>query len=274
MKKGLLIITAVLIGFIIASCSKLESNIEPASTVNIHKEGINDAASNEFHGKIIKENNYNMEQCRQCHGGTFSGGYVEKSCLGCHSFPGGPEACNTCHGIFANPMRIAPPSDLSNNFESTFAGVGAHVSHLYENSSGKKVECYECHTVPKKLSDGGHIDPDMKAEIVWGDLAKLRVSGVDPAILPEYNFSTATCRNVYCHGFFKNGNLTNAVSWTGKAECGSCHGDPVTKNPLPGGTHPANVNCQNCHSKVVQGSGSALTFKNIDLHINGTIDFN
>ena len=44
-----------------------------------------------------------MKQCQQCHGSNYNGGTAQSSCYnsGCHNTPGGPEACNTCHGDFA-----------------------------------------------------------------------------------------------------------------------------------------------------------------------------
>src|SRR6185369_3590667 len=69
--------------------------------------------------------------------------------------------------------------------------------------------------------------------------------------------------STYCHGNFKNGNTTNAPSWTGgvaQAGCTSCHGSPPT------GTHPVNTACASCHS------GYTATTVNAATHLNGIVD--
>ncbi len=115
------------------------------STINVHKEGILNPSSPDFHGKFLANNGWNLPNCKQCHGSNYGGGSISTSCLSCHNQPNGPEACNTCHGDFNNPSRIAPPQDLFGNTNTTAKGVGAHDKHLYSNSIGKSVECESCH---------------------------------------------------------------------------------------------------------------------------------
>jgi len=273
MKKVFLILTVTVLGLFLAGCSDLQTSIEQPGSLSIHKEGISKQDSPDFHGKVIRNAGWNMDACHSCHAKDYSGGTAKKSCLTCHSQTSGPEACNTCHGNFAYVNRPAPPRDLSNNTLKTFPGVGAHTAHLYENISGATVACNQCHIVPSTLKSPGHIGADGKAEIVWGDLAKLRGDGVNPNLLPVYDSTAYTCSNTYCHGYFKNGNLTNAVKWTEKADCGTCHGNATTKNPLPGGTHPQASSCQSCHSKTVQMVNGVLTVKK-EFHINGINEIN
>ena len=274
MKKVILIFT-LCFAFIYFGCSELESDLGTPKTKEIHPEGINVTSSPDFHGKLIRKLNWDMNSCQTCHGKHYDGGTVQKSCVGCHSFPGGPEACNTCHGSMSEAHRTAPPRDISGKVEHIYAGVGAHNSHLYESSLSHAVECKECHTIPANYKSVGHIDTlnSGKAEIVFGVLASKRVEGVDPNILPAYSYSDNSCSNVYCHGYFKNGNVNNKVKWTSKIKCGSCHGNEALENPLPGGTHPQVANCQQCHSKTVKIENNKYIL-NKNFHINGEINFN
>jgi len=243
------------------------------SGIGVHKDGMLDPNSVNFHGKFIASKNWDLAECSQCHSANYSGGLVSASCLTCHTQTNGPEACNTCHGVFDDPSKIAP-------------NVGAHYAHLYENELGKQVDCNQCHTVPNSFAAAGHIDSQNGAEIVFGSLAKLKTNSPGaysqtptlPEFVPNpsYNSSTGTCSNVYCHGYFKNGNTTNAVSFGGGSSvvnCGSCHGNPTTGNPLPGGSHPAVQNCSFCHGDVVSVSGSTYTIIDMSKHINGKLNF-
>lgn len=272
MKKKLSALVLLFSILYLTGCSDLQTDIVKPEGVNIHPVGFESSDSPNFHGKDIRNRKWDMDECKACHGKHFTGGTVGKSCVKCHIYPAGPEACNTCHGVFADAGKTSPPRDLKNNSNYSFVGVGAHTKHLYDNTFGQAVECKECHIVPKTLKSAGHIDDDSRAEIVWGDLAKKRVAGVDQNVLPEYDFATNTCNNVYCHGYMKNGNVENGVKWTEKIECGSCHGTSVTNNPLPGGTHPKSANCQNCHSKTITIVNNEYII-NKNFHINGLIDF-
>ncbi|MHC1736596.1 MAG: CxxxxCH/CxxCH domain-containing protein [Ignavibacteriaceae bacterium] len=276
MKKVFLILSVTILGFYLTGCSDLQTEITQPSTLLYHKEGINKSGSPDFHGKVIRMAGWQTESCQSCHGNHYDGGTVEKSCVSCHTNPAGPEACNTCHGVFTEPIRTAPPRDLSNNFQSTASGVGAHAAHLYENMSGLKLECNECHTIPATLKSAGHIDADGKAEIVWGDLAKLRLDGVDSTVMPVYDFAANTCANTYCHGYFEYGNLTNVVKWTDKAECGTCHGDPATGNPIPNDgkhTKPYWEECQTCHKSGQKVNGVfSIKESEKNYHVNGKVD--
>lgn len=243
------------------------------SGIGVHKDGMLDPNSVNFHGKFIASKNWDLAECSQCHSANYSGGLVSASCLTCHTQTNGPEACNTCHGVFDDPTKIAP-------------NVGAHFAHLYENELGKQVDCNQCHTVPNSFAAAGHIDSQNGAEIAFGSLTKLKTNSPGaysqtstlPEIVPNpsYNSSTKTCSNVYCHGYFKNGNTINAVSFNGGSSavnCGSCHGNPTTGNPLPGGSHPVVQNCSFCHGDVVSVNGNTYTIIDISKHINGKLNF-
>jgi predicted CxxxxCH...CXXCH cytochrome family protein len=97
---------------------------------------------------------------------------------------------------------------------------------------------------------------------------------------PTFDVTNGSCTNTYCHGYFKNGNTDNVVSFTAGSQgavCGSCHGDPSTGNPLPrnlneGGSHPLVQDCSLCHFGVVEVDGSNYTIIDKDKHINGKLN--
>ncbi|GBD94891.1 hypothetical protein BMS3Abin05_02507 [bacterium BMS3Abin05] len=142
-----------------------------------HKTDWMEMGSPDFHGTYIQSHKYDMRGCRECHGKDYSGGRAHKACLDCHTRPGGPEACNTCHG---NEKNNAPPRDLAGDLYYTAIGVGAHQTML---AAG--VSCSTCHVVPDSVYAPGHIDTTRAAEVKPN-------LGWDPV--------TATCSNAGCHG--------------------------------------------------------------------------
>ncbi len=277
MKHLIIFITAFLLSAILISCSDLQEDITTPELPGAHAKGIINPVSPEFHGQLIRAENWSMKGCLQCHGGDYAGGIVSSSCLSCHTQPTGPEACNTCHGDFSNSSRIAPPRALNGSITSDDPGVGAHNAHLYENDLGDRVRCSTCHTFPSSFYADGHLGEDNQAEINFGRVA------ITGGVTPIYNFEENTCSDTYCHGnfvFYKDSsaypglytadsmvgnNLT--MKWTeddDDAECGSCHGLPPT------GHQPFGLNeCAPCHSGVVNNSGDII---DPTKHINGVIN--
>lgn len=276
MKLKYFILIITLSSFVVISCSELKEDINTTvPELALHKEGIIDPASPNFHGKLVANANWDMKQCQQCHAADYSGGVAEQSCLNCHKGPGGPESCNTCHGSFALPDKIAPPRAVNGSIETTYAGVGAHTAHLYENNLGKEILCTTCHTFPTSFSAPTHIDDVIKAELNFGNLATH--DGADPS----YDFAFNNCSNTYCHGnfvFHKDSSSYSfaytaptmvgnnaSVKWNqvdgSQAACGTCHGLPPT------GHVPAALNtCVNCHAGVVDNQGNIIDQTK---HING-----
>lgn len=291
MKYLILYLTIFLGSMLFISCSELKEDFNTTlPELALHKDGIVNPTSPNFHGNIIADNNWDMKQCQQCHSANYSGGTAGSSCYDCHTTPGGPEACNTCHGDFANPLRIAPPRATSGAILSSERGVGAHSKHLMDNRIGLVVECTECHTIPNGFSDPIHIDQTAGAELVFGSFTRLitNVSGgfnYQPSLgnfipNPSFDSNAGTCANTYCHGFFKNGNLDNIVSFTAQSQgsaCGTCHGDVATGNPLPktvaeGGTHPPNQDCGICHTGIIEVTGNTYTILDKNKHVNGKLN--
>lgn len=223
------------------------------------------------HGKYIRSANWNLEQCKECHGSNYTGGSSRSSCYTCHTASGGPEACNTCHG---NHVNSAPPRDLNNNFSISSRGVGTHQIHVRGGKYALGYKCDECHINPPNLYSPGHLDDTPTSEVIFqeGTLARRRTLASDGRYIvpnPVYNPDSLTCSNTYCHGYFKNGNFSSSPKWNVVGYgCSSCHSLP------PGGSHPrvSSTSCANiCHEDVVGISGGKLYIKDKSKHVNGKL---
>jgi hypothetical protein len=278
MRKSLIeFFSALFILGVFASCSKLNEPIPLTPELTIHREGILEKDSPTWHGNLVRENSWNLKACQNCHSADYSGGITGSSCLTCHTQPSGPEACNTCHGDFTDPAIIAPPQDINHNISTDSTGVGAHVSHLYQNDLGSQIPCSTCHIVPQDYFDPGHaVDDLLPAEVIFSPLAVHNI-----AVNPVYDYSSATCSDTYCHGnweFLKDSSSyqfaytddkmvgnNNSVVWNevgvGQADCGTCHGLPPT-----GHVPHAIEFCSTCHTDVVDSDGNII---NTEKHING-----
>ena len=169
-----------------------------------------------------------------------------------------PAVCLRCHGDSTSP---APPLDANGNAATTATGVGAHRSHVGASGWHVQVPCLSCHLVPVQVSDPGHVDTPLPAELTWGGISN--ASGAQPV------WNGMSCASTYCHGttLIPGGRLT-MPSWTlvdgSQAACGTCHGLP------PNAPHPASVQCERCHPDASSGLG----FVNPDAHIDGIVDVN
>jgi predicted CxxxxCH...CXXCH cytochrome family protein len=161
---------------------------------------------------------------------------AESNCASCHTAPGEPP-----------PFR-----DQTGSTSISRVTVGAHDAHLHGTLA--VIDCGACHTVPRTISDPGHLD-DSPNDIKFGAVAT--TGGANPS------YVAFGCAATYCHGNFPGGNRGNAPNWLGgdaAAQCGSCHGIPP-----PSGRHPehasAGVRCDQCH-------GTFLT----ETHVNGVVN--
>jgi predicted CxxxxCH...CXXCH cytochrome family protein len=253
------------------------SNCHPS--IVIHKSTIMDPASEQFHGRYIANTlNWDMDECKSCHGASYSGGVASPTCNTCHNKPGGPEACNTCHGDFNDPSKISPPRGTNNEINTTQAAVGAHQFHLNNiKIAPGNVTCSECHTIPSFYGSPGHIDNSPGAEVKFSGIATLKNAN------GSYDHATLKCSNTYCHGNFEFSKATsqypfayeeekmvgnnysplwNKVDGT-EAKCGTCHG-------LPPKGHIASTlrSCSTCHVGVVDRNGKII---DPSKHIDGKI---
>jgi predicted CxxxxCH...CXXCH cytochrome family protein len=200
-------------------------------------------------------------QCALCHPGTVQAdGSIDVN-GGLHingSVESVGSGCTGCHGT--QGVNPAPPRDLEGNGATTALGVGAHQAHLVASSSWHKpLACADCHLVPTKLDDPGHLDHPLPAQLTWSSLAAARGAS------PSFDSSNATCNGVYCHGAKTRGGTNKSPLWVGgssEAECGTCHGAP-----------PANHygdNCSWCHPTMK--GGVADGFADPARHIDGKVD--
>jgi predicted CxxxxCH...CXXCH cytochrome family protein len=261
----------VLVSFtllLLAGCSETKETTPVTQTaVSVHGKGFTDPASANFHAKYIQSKNFDLTLCQSCHGATFTGGTTGQSCNTCHSKPGGPENCTTCHGS----VNAAPPKDLKDNVSPKVRGVGAHQKHVLGGSLGAPVACNECHTVPATLYAAGHLDATANAEVRFDSVSSNYRSNA------VYTASNVSCTNTYCHGNMPGGNVNTTITWTDTSAtavaCGTCHGD-VTKTTLKEKAFPKSghtfaavtTDCSTCHGDVVNAS---LAIINPSRHING-----
>jgi predicted CxxxxCH...CXXCH cytochrome family protein len=175
-----------------------------------------------------------------------------------------PEQCTSCHGA----QSPAPPPDTDGHTSTTVAAVGAHQTHVQGTPRARAVPCDECHVVPEKVLDPGHVDSRPPAEVRFAGAA---VSfGGDPV------YSNGTCRDTSCHGaVFPNGDVSGgtntAPTWTKvdgtQAACGTCHGLPP---PPPHPYADLNPVCSKCHGDIQSDNA---TFSHPELHVDGHVTF-
>ena len=255
-----------------SGCSKLKDNLVIAPESTIHQTGWTDAGSANFHGNYISSKKWNMTECTQCHGTNFRGGSSGKDCNTCHT--GGVTDCKLCHGSVAN-NTIWPPKALNGQTAVSYIGVGVHDIHMTRDSTRRnsaRVRCVACHRSLSSYADTNHIgnNPDNIAEVKFDSLSITKTGTIVPS--PVWNRTNKTCSGTYCHGNFKGGNTTAAPVWTtaGTLNCGTCHGNPTTANPLPPLPHPQYSSCWWCHAPVINDQMKII---NKSLHINGVVNF-
>ncbi len=294
------VIVPICTALLFAGCLEVSEDlvVPPAESIKVHAPGFENPVAANFHGNIIRNNNWNWTGCQDCHGQAplFSGGISGVTCgtAGCHADDRGVaksvEACNTCHGDIgarANDFAsFAPPRDLSRNRTTTARGVGAHQVHLLGADNSTSVACNECHVIPTGVFVGDHLTPTGAEKVVFGPRSSFETSGADmTANPPAYNPNAPggpSCSNTYCHGHFTGGNNFSPV-WTlvgsNESSCGTCHGSVETGNPLPAGhfSFSGIENCQTCHylsteSPVAmrQSDGTYIIVEK-SLHVDGAI---
>jgi predicted CxxxxCH...CXXCH cytochrome family protein len=204
-----------------------------------------------------------MTDCSRCHGAVV--GDDDKSIKDKSRHVDGkidvvvPEPCTSCHGGTNN----APPTDTTGSSSTSSPGVGAHQAHVVGKGSARKVACSECHVVPGKWSDPGHLDSASPAELTFSGVAT--TGGAAPV------YSGGSCQKTYCHGAsFPKGNSGGALTepvWTkvdgSQISCGNCHSLP----PAP--PHLNFAGCSGCHKNI----DASLKFLFPDTHIDGVVTF-
>ena len=230
-----------------------------------------------------------LDACATCHTGYGPAVGAGSSCDGCHADPGtyGPYAsgtypphpswkteCTFCHGG-RDSTSGAPPrnthvisSDTTTPQATTDATIGAHTSHVGTAASSPAslhgiatgLDCTSCHqTLWASALDPGHVDK-ATADVHFNPVGATANPGA---------YTRPSCTANYCHGNFRGGAGTGAVSWTGTfggaltLSCASCHGaPPATSATVP---HPPNPTCASCHGGYTATTVSAAT------HVDGTV---
>lgn len=191
-----------------------------------------------------------ISECQSCHGVDFAGGRAGSSCLSCHTEPGGPAACITCHGTPPiEPMGSIPP--------------GAHGAH-------SRYACTECHS---NVDDLSHIDA-LPADVAFNDAHISNANGFPNSYTPDPSeLGNGTCAT-YCHSDLHSGPPMVAVEWaTGQTitQCRGCHQVPPTA-PF----HPTGNRCHECHPHVDPNSNyndaNEIRFLDPSLHVNGVVN--
>ena len=203
----------------------------------VHERGVLDPASGQFHGVTLANLGWDLRACMSCHGDDFSGGTSGSSCTSCHQ--DGPTACETCH-----PLDPAGAPRGAQGGQRPY-GAGA-LSNAHRGHARAGLGCDDCHTVPQRWDDLGHVRRDDQrgaagadpspAELTFGPRA--RAAGAAP------QYAEGKCSGVYCHGatLATGGGRLTQPAWTGadQAACGTCHGAPPASH--------ADDRCVACHS--------------------------
>lgn len=173
-------------------------------------------------------------------------------------------SCTSCHGS----ANAAPPRDLSGNSSTAMPAVGAHQTHVQGTSRSRAVPCQECHLVPKRVTDLGHLDSSSPAEVSFSGAAT--ASGVTPV------YRNGSCQDTTCHGARlasgnDSGGSNTTPRWTqvdgSQAACGTCHGLPPPPPHPYGSLNPV---CSKCHQDLAPDN---KTFLRPDLHADGVVTF-
>jgi predicted CxxxxCH...CXXCH cytochrome family protein len=261
--KFLLTIAFAGILFLVA-CSDLQENLPPpvSNDIRIHQEGWNaDPSSASFHGKYLKIKEWDLTECKPCHGSSSGGGVSGKSCFNCHSayphvegweedtsiinFHGkyiklkdwSPVECKLCHGTsYDGGMSDVTCFSCHFSFphEIKFSGEDGHAGYM-ENNGYPFDECKDCH--------GDDLNGGVRVKISCAS-AGCHVDGEGNAKSPE------ACNT--CHGRFRAA-VNDTLSW---APPRSLNGDTLTTSHgvgahqahLTGVRLSSNAQCIQCHT--------------------------
>jgi predicted CxxxxCH...CXXCH cytochrome family protein len=232
----------------------------PAFAAAVHTPDIVDPRSPGWHGALLREARWapmldgeNPNACGRCHDGATSrpAGVSlpapgAPDCTSCHTEPGGPLACSTCHGDGA---RTYPPRDPC--FFPADAPAGAHAVHVNPSAARSSgLPCSTCHPLPPPQVIGG-LHGNGIVDVLF-----------DPTLVApggSYDATTGAC-TVSCHNL---GGARPIPRWSDTAPlgCGDCHGSPPANHYLGP--------CTNCHREA-NAAGTALSGG--PLHLNGRVD--
>ncbi len=229
------------------------SCVECHSTIALHKEGILQTSSDNFHGKYFAANQIDMDACSMCHGSDFAGGVSSPGCVECHSTISVHQA-----GI-VDPASDAFHAKFMKSNNADLAACGScHGTNLLGGTSAPT--CATCHTGIDVHQTG----------ILDGTSANFHGK-----FIADNNIDLSTCSS--CHGSdFKGGLLAT--------NCTTCHTtiDVHTSMTLEShGQYFADQNldinsCSSCHGVDFEGGDSApacaTCHSTINVHKEGITD--
>jgi predicted CxxxxCH...CXXCH cytochrome family protein len=221
--------------------------------------------------------------CEGCHAAGYTDGGVDLSAHlnGKLDFTAGDD-CDICH---AGPTRGADFYDTHGSRDAGSPTVGAHAAH-FETELRGPLACTDCHIVPKKATDVGHVEaPPAEVFPPGWDGGAAALDGVTPS----FDATQLTC-TVYCHGAGATltardhtPGLIRAPVWNAgdsQDACGAaCHGAPPQDGQLGHTIATSTQACAQCHALTVNADGTIRTFALPDggvgsFHMNGEINGN
>jgi hypothetical protein len=248
MKTNYIVLALVLLSvFIIASCTDLKKDLPtPSSNLSkIHDDGWNDTVSTNFHGKVLKTRNFNLNDCVSCHAKSFEGGISGVQCFSCHILYPHKTGWNidtssiSFHGKFLL-SRQGQLQDCASCHGTAFNGGTSNKS------------CYTCHATYPHKNDW----MNSLSAIFHGKY--LKANGWQAAECTachgnSFDGGTSGKSCFACHSTYPHGTSwedTSAAAFHGKylkandwqaAECTVCHGATYS-----GGT--SEKSCYTCHA--------------------------
>lgn len=161
--------------------------------------------SEEFHGHVLRNNDWDVSSCATCHGNDFQGGETKVSCYTCHSsFPHDADwlqaSSDKFHGTF-----------LQNNGWDTESCAACHGQDYQGGDVG--VSCYTCHSAFPHSSN-------------WVNNSSDEFHG---NFIRQGGWSLASCKT--CHAEdYSGGNTGVACAQChtqegGPEACNTCHGN-------------------------------------------------
>jgi len=237
-------------------------------------------------------NGYGNCSTSNCHGRGIRnwGTYTNlTTCEKCHGSAGTTQIASCTNPAYTNQTDCQNNGGTWGTFFKDTAGStgsaysGTHLSHLAgKHNYTNPIACNECHIVPANVSDAGHNDSAVPAEITWGTLATAdRWLGLTPGapMSPSYSGGGGSpareCSNTYCHAGVRNEDDTPSGSgpapvwgdpaYLGGSGCDKCHGAP------PAYPHENySSNCAACHTHV---AGNNISFIDKTKHLNTVIEW-
>jgi predicted CxxxxCH...CXXCH cytochrome family protein len=211
-------------------------------------------------------------------GGTWDGTVTNKTCssTACHvtGTPqwGGTVNCGDCH---------AANNTLADSHSAHYNS--ASVGSFDETLTGGTITCGVCHSLNQGTTHaGGPADANYAAEVNFdGTIAEGTATYTPGATFASdplgFDFSEASCANLYCHGNFGGNGNNVAPVWNNAASgaCGTCHDVDATVT-MSGGSHDKHVkgsgiNCDFCHGATAVNAAGGIT--NRALHANQVLNW-